>query len=207
MAVPGISPTIALQSGKVLKNLKPCGPLKPVYGNIYLLTLSDAEQLFLSDSARSSQSAHQMTIPAHLISKVRESGSLRPITKGRAKVASAPAEEDWQQAAVYRITLPADSSLFKPQSSLLSIVYRGDCARLYAVTSDADHNLTRRLIADNFYYGRPFLYGLWRLPAGCRYVELLLLPLQADAPIYLPREADRTPGEALLEVKVERLKE
>ena len=39
------------------------------------------------------------------------------------------------------------------------------------------------------------LYGLWRLPREARQLELRILPLQPDAPIYLPREADRTAGE------------
>ena len=81
----------------------------------------------------------------------------------------------------------------KADSSLLSISYRGDCARLYA---------DGHLIADNFYYGRPFLYGLWRLPGDVRHLELRILPLQPDAPIYLPREADKTAGEAVEKVEI-----
>jgi len=123
--------------------------------------------------------------------KVKEAGPLRTIVKGRANVAAAPSEQDWEQAAVYRISIPSkDLSL---TSSLLSISYRGDCARLYA---------NGRLIADNFYYGRPFLYGLWRLPENCSQLELHILPLQPDAPIYLPREADKTAGEQVYSVEI-----
>jgi hypothetical protein len=104
-------------------------------------------------------------------------------------VAEAPSEADWQQAAVYTIPLTDVQN-----RGLLRISYRGDCARLYA---------DGRLVADNFYYGRPFLFGLWRLPAGTRQLELRILPLQPDAPIYLPREADRTPGEQLIHVELE----
>ena len=86
---------------------------------------------------------------------------------------------------------------------LLSITYRGDCARLYALTTDASGHANRHLIADNFYYGRPFLYGLWRLPAACTSLELRILPLQPEAPIYLPREADRTPGEEVFKVEIQ----
>ena len=46
-----------------------------------------------------------------------------------------------------------------------------------------------------FYRPSPFLYGLWRLPAGCTELELRILPLQPNMPIYFPREADTTPGE------------
>ena len=90
-------------------------------------------------------------------------------------------------AAVYKIQLPALTS------SILSITYRGDVARLYA---------DGKLVADNFYYGRPFLFGLWRLPEGVKELELRILPLQKDAPVYLPREADKTPGEEVLKVEI-----
>jgi hypothetical protein len=177
MQIPGIPTTIIMQNGKTLKNVKPRGTAKPVYGNIYLITKTEAEHLFLEEDHTPSSVIHcQFT-------KVKEAGSLRTIVKGKAKVAEAPSEEDWQQAAVYSISL-ADASLSAP--CLLRINYHGDCARLYA---------DGRLIADNFYYGRPFLYGLWRLPKGCTALELRILPLQPDAPIYLPREADKTAGE------------
>jgi hypothetical protein len=101
---------------------------------------------------------------------------------------------------------------------MLRIAYRGDCARLYATvpaggfsppgilssgrqTSSAEKEQTV-LLADNFYYGRPFLYGLWRLPEGATALELRILPLQTDAPIYLPREADKTPGEEVLKLEL-----
>lgn len=177
MQIPGIPTTISMQNGKTLKNVKPRGTAKPVYDNIYLITKAEAEHLFLEEDHSPSSIIHcQFT-------KVKEAGSLRTIVKGKAKVAEAPSEEDWQQAAVYSISL-ADASLSAP--CLLRINYHGDCARLYA---------DGRLIADNFYYGRPFLYGLWRLPKGCTALELRILPLQPDAPIYLPREADKTAGE------------
>jgi len=153
---------------------------------LYLITTQEAEHLFLSATQTiASQNSSPITF-----TKMSEPGPLRTIAKGRAKVAAAPTEDDWQQAAVYRITVP--TPLHRNQEELLSIDYRGDCARLYA---------NGRLVADNFYYGRPFLYGLWRLPEGCTELELRILPLQPDAPIYLPREADHTPGEAVMEVK------
>lgn len=108
-------------------------------------------------------------------------------------MAEAPSEADWQQAAVYKITLPKDPALYVRGSAILSISYQGDCAKLYA---------GGRLVADNFQYGRDFLYGLWRLPEGCRELELRILPLQSGAPVYLPREADKTPGESVKGVKI-----
>jgi hypothetical protein len=213
MQIPGIPTTIALQSGKTLKNVKPRGTEKPVYQNIYLLTKTDAEHLFLDAEPVTALSS------SVTFTKLKSVGPLRTIVKGKAKVAAAPSEQDWQNAAVYHIQLlvaEEDSSLFTPafsdaaharplmqaswlslnrsvHSSLLRITYRGDCARLYA---------NGRLVADNFYYGRPFLYGLWRLPKDCTQLELRILPLQPDAPIYLPREADRTPGEAVTNIEI-----
>lgn len=192
MQIPGISTTIKMQNGKTLKRVKPRGPEIPVYDNIYLITKAEAEQLFLSEELRvnSEESVAVMNVQW---TKVHEAGPMRSIVKGKAKVAEAPSEEDWLQAAVYRIELPTDSSLFTLHSPLLSISYRGDCARLYAGD---------RLVADNFYYGRPFLFGLWRLPKGVRELELRILPLQPDAPIYLPQEADKSSGEQINKMEI-----
>ncbi len=185
MQIPGISTTIALQNGKMLKNIKPKGTGVPIYNNMYLLTRQEAEHLFLHAPET------QETLESLVITKIRDAGPLRQIVKGKAKVAEAPSEADWDAAAVYKIELP--SQLSSLTSHLLRISYRGDCARLYA---------NGKLIADNFYYGRPFLYGLWRLPKDCKDMELRILPLQPDAPIYLPREADKTPGENVRKVDV-----
>ena len=185
MQVRGLPTTIALQNGKTLKNVKPRGAATPIYNNMYLLTQEEAEHLFLP------QRGHEDIGLGATCEKLREAGDLRRIVKGRAKVAEAPSEDDWQQAAVYKITVPREA--VTQWHRLLSITYRGDCARLYA---------NGRLVADNFYYGRPFLFGLWRLPEGVTELELHILPLQPDAPIYLPREADKTAGEEVKKVEI-----
>jgi hypothetical protein len=179
MQVPGIPTTICMQDGKTLKNVKPQA-LKPVYKNIYLLTQHDAERLFLA--GKGEEKSLEWTAE-----KVKEAGPLRQIPIGVQKVAEEPTDEDFEQAAVYRIQVPGD------RSSLLRITYQGDCARLYA---------NGKLVADHFQYGRPMLYGLWRLPAGCNELELRILPSQKDAPVYLPREAEKTPGERLVKVEL-----
>lgn len=185
MQIKGIPSTICMQNGKTLKNVKPKGANTPVYKNICLLTQEEAESLFL-DSVAKYDVVGKVTF-----AKVKEAGSLRTVKKGRAKVAEAPGEQDWEQAAVYKIAL--DDADSRDARLLLNIEYQGDCARLYA---------DGRLVADNFQYGRPFLYGLWRLPAGVKELELRILPMQSDMPVYLPCEADKTPGESVKSITV-----
>lgn len=173
--VEGIPTEIAID-GKVLKNVKPKGYHKPVYKNIYLLSPTEAGSLFLSSKC-------EKEFPTAItFQKIQNAGALRQIKKGKSGVAESPTDSDFDQAAIYTIDVPVEKGL-------LSIKYQGDCARLYA---------DGKLIADNFYNGREFLYGLWRLPSDTKRLELRILPMQPDAPIYFPREADTTPGEKLL---------
>ena len=187
--IKGIPTTLAI-GHQVLKNLKAKGPEVPVYKNYYLLTSEQAERLFISEKRKVKSEKPDSIIPFR---KVREAGALRTITIGVNKAAEEPVDEDFEQAAVYTIDLPSDSSLFTFHSSLLNIDYRGDVARLYA---------DGKLIDDNFYYGRPFQYALWRLPKECRHLELRILPLQKDMPVYFPREADTTPGERVNQITI-----
>ncbi len=197
MQVPGIPAILCMQDGKTLRNLKPQGTGKPVYKNFYLLTKDEAEHMFLPSAAFSDWGGAGEAVNYN---KVREAGPLRQISIGVQRVAEEPQDEDFRQAAVYRIQLPTAAANPIPGQgspahslSLLRIDYQGDVARLYA---------DGKLVADNFYYGRPFLYGLWRLPKGTKELELRILPLQKDAPIYLPREADKTPGERVNSITV-----
>lgn len=183
--IAGIPVELAFASGKTMKKVKPRGTETPVYtapdGTAYYVVDSHAAgRLFLDVQSPSHAPQHV----AH--QKVREAGPLRTITLGAKKVAQEPLDKDFDDAAVYIIDVPQTQGL-------LTISYQGDCARLYA---------DGRLVADNFYNGRPFLYGLWRLPAGVSKLELRILPIQADMPVYFPREADTPPGERLLDVSV-----
>ena len=184
MALDGL-PVELKADGHVLKNLKPLGPDRPVYKNLYLITRAQAGRLFLPDDIRGFDE-QRLTARDVPFSKVAEAGPLRQINMGPSRVAEQPTDDDFAQAARYRIDLPTER-----EGRLLAIDYRGDVARLYA---------NGRLIDDNFYNGRPFLYGLWRVPAECQTLELRILPLQPKAPIYYPREADTTPGEAVSRV-------
>ena len=181
--IEGLPTTIAV-GNKVLRNLKARGATIPVYRNIYLLTSRQAERLFLREAGH-----HDTAIQVPTIRKVREAGAWRTITIGVNNVAEEPSDEDFKQAAVYTIDLPEQER----DGLLLNIDYRGDVARLYA---------NGELIDDHFYHGRSFQYALWRLPGDCRQLELRILPLQEDMPVYFPREADTTLGEQVRQVTI-----
>lgn len=178
--IPGVPTEIAV-GNKVLKNVKVMGPGKPVYGNIYLLTKDQANRLFLPEEKH-------IEVPRMLptFAKLAEAGAPHKITIGVNKVAESPVDADFESAAVYKISnLPAAD---KREGIMLNIDYRGDVARLYC---------NGKLIDDNFYNGLPMLYGLWRLPEDATELELRILPLQKDMPVYFPQEAGITPGESL----------
>ena len=189
--IPGIPTEIAVD-GKVLKNLKPKGTKKPVYKNIYLLDSYDAEHLFLPKQPKQKKINVKFT-------KVSDAGLPRTISNGPAKVAEAPSNDDFNQAAIYEISIKKEWTRRKDdlslnpayfiQGNILHIEYRGDCARLYA---------DGKLIADNFYYGRHFLMGLWRLPTDCTELELRILPRNSYMPVYTPLEASQETGEELI---------
>ena len=189
--IPGV-PTEICVGKKVLKNVKARGLQKPVYGNIYLLDSKTAEHLFLDETntATNGQNEDKANARSVTYTKVKEAGPARKITIGVQKVAEEPTDEDFSAAAVYTINVPAERD-----GRMLTIDYRGDVARLYA---------DGHLIGDNFYNGRPFQYGLWRLPKDCKRLELRILPLQKDMPVYFPREAEvDTVGEEVKGIKVE----
>ena len=182
--IPGI-PTEICVDGKTLRNVKARGTEKPVYKNIYLLNSDEASRLFYEDTPSLLNLLHATC------EKVSEAKGERKITMGVQKVAEMPTDADFDNAAVYKIKFPENAT--EGQHRLLNIEYQGDCARLYA---------NGKLIADNFYNGRPMLYGLWRLPKGCTELELRILPMQKDMPVYFPREADTTPGEKVVSVSI-----
>lgn len=183
--IPGI-PTEICVNGKTLRNVKAKGLDKPVYKNIYLLNSQEASMLFYEDKPM------PMIHFSAQCEKVKEAAAEpRKITIGVQKVAEMPVDADYEKAAVYKITIPERAT--QDFRCLLNIEYQGDCARLYA---------NGKLVADNFYNGRPMLYGLWRLPEGCTELELRILPMQKDMPVYFPREADTTPGEKVINVSI-----
>ena len=113
---------------------------------------------------------------------VQNVGPARTISLGGGKkpVASAPAEEDYAQAAVWRVKLPAGVEL--AHDPVLRFHYVGDVARV---------RLNGRLLTDNFYNGTDFEIGLRRhapeILSGDLRIEIL--PLRKDAPILLAESA------------------
>ncbi|MDE6697817.1 MAG: beta-galactosidase [Muribaculaceae bacterium] len=183
--IPGISTEIAI-GNKVMKNVKALGPDKPIYDNVYLLTSDQASRLFLPEK-------ESVAIPSRQpkIGKSKEAGAPRTISIGVNKAAESPEDADFEQSAVYTISNLPDAE--ERENILLRIDYRGDVARLYC---------DGKLIADNFYNGRPMLFGLWRLPKDANKLELRILPLQENMPVYFPEEADTTPGEEVYSISL-----
>ena len=182
--IKGIPTEISID-GKVLRNVKARGVGKPVYKNVYLVDSETAGRLFLKADAPVAGKVAALSFV-----KVSEAQGAYHATIGVNKVAEEPLDADFRKAAVYEITL---SDTLR-EGQILKIDYRGDCARLYA---------GGKLVADNFYYGRPFLMGLWRLPKDCRKLELRILPLAKNMPVYFPREADVSkPGEEVTGMEI-----
>jgi beta-galactosidase len=121
---------------------------------------------------------------------VRPAGPARVVPIGPAGVAQAPDADGstnaFAAAQVWNLTLTAAGGAPPPPSLLprLDIRYTGDAARIYTANGTT-------ILADNFYNGVPFTWGLARYgadlwgPDGTATVQLFVLPLSADAPIYL----------------------
>lgn len=145
--------------------------------------------------------------------RVQAEKGLREIKMGSQKVAEQPAETDFSNAAVWSIGLSAvsgpsikrdgmmtmdlrPSAFEEPDDYFLRINYRGDVARLY---------VDGQLVEDNFWNGKPMLVRLSDLVDGRgnpRRVELRILPLGKQYPIYLQKEQravlDAASGDYLL---------
>jgi hypothetical protein len=117
--------------------------------------------------------------PVHVeaeVRQVREAGKAAPVRMGK-EVAMAPEEAAFEGAARWSIRVP-DVKSAAVGEVLLRIAYQGDVARIYA---------GGRLLTDDFYHGAPWEIGLRSIPAADlkQGLELQILPLRADAPIYL----------------------
>ncbi len=136
--------------------------------------------------ARYTTSVEAKTIEAK-VERVREAALVGPVKMGRVldwrpqPVASAPDDSDFEKAGVWRVILPKDA-LRGVSDLFLQINYVGDVARLYQGT---------RLLDDNFFNGTAWEVGLKRFGVEALWpgMDLKILPLRKDAPIYLAKEA------------------
>ena len=95
---------------------------------------------------------------------------------GSQKVAEMPTNKDFDDATVWKISMKSVDS-YQADRLFLQINYEGDCARVYA---------DGKLVMDNFWNGKPMLVRVSDLVG--KDVELRILPLKKDAPIYLQKE-------------------
>ncbi|ATC65137.1 hypothetical protein CMV30_14895 [Nibricoccus aquaticus] len=109
--------------------------------------------------------------------KLKDAGPPRNVHLGKAPkpVAAAPDDNDFDQAAIWRIKF---ENLDDSTNPLVRVRYTGDVARF---------TLNGRLVTDDFFNGNTFDLALNRL-GRLTYAELRLaiLPLPKDAPIMLP---------------------
>ena len=145
-------------------------------------------ELKVSDTSRGATTligSLPMQKPHLSVEKMREAGIVPPVKIGPplswrpVGVAMAPDEEEFSLAAKWKLMIPAQdwqgvNDLF------LQVNYDGDVARL---TSGG------RLLADNFYNGKPWRIGLnrFRSQIASEGLELEILPRRADAPIFLDK--------------------
>lgn len=119
----------------------------------------------------------------------KEHGGLRTVSMGSQKVAAMPVDADFDKAAVW--TISGISQLNENLNLFLQIDYKGDAARIYADGC---------LVQDNFWNGKPMLVRVSDLVG--KKVELRILPLGKDFPIYLQKEQrailDAAPGGTLI---------
>jgi beta-galactosidase len=108
-------------------------------------------------------------------SLVRKAGPPREIHLGNATppVAEEPSDQDFEQAAAWRIQLP--KNLDFSTDPILRIRYTGDVARIL---------LNGKFLTDDFYNGNAWDFGLSRYADEIRAggeLQILVLPLRKDA--------------------------
>ncbi len=110
------------------------------------------------------------------VKELRDAGESSPVKVGK-EVALAPVDSDFEKAARWSIRVPRVDS--KSVNDLfLRITYQGDVARIY---------MGGKFVTDDFYHGTPWQIGL-KTVEGQNIdpeLELEILPLRQDAPIYL----------------------
>ncbi|MEU4446981.1 beta-galactosidase [Actinosynnema sp. NPDC050801] len=98
-------------------------------------------------------------------------------TGGSQHRASAPLDEDFEHAAVFRLDVPGEA-LRGDDEVLLAVGFTGDVARAY---------VDGRLVADHFWYGPPWEIGLRRFADEVveHGIEIRVLPRAPEAAVYV----------------------
>jgi beta-galactosidase len=108
------------------------------------------------------------------VTPLREARPVRPVMiGGLAKAAIQPTPESFANAAAWNIDFPREAK----QDALIELDFVGDIGRLFSGT---------RMLDDWYYSGYGWQYATKH--AGKGPLTLTVLPLRADAPIYLPKE-------------------
>ena len=132
--------------------------------------------------------------PVHFASSLmqeREAGAVPPVHLGPALpwrpigVAQAPDDHTWtENAGVWQLHLAPDAIPSGVSDIFLRVRYVGDQGRLIGPGGE--------LLEDNFWNGQPWLVGLRRFASPERAfpsMKLQMLPIRADAPLYLSDDA------------------
>ena len=122
--------------------------------------------------------------PKIRLEKLRDAGNAPPVKLGPVLswrtlgVAMAPQDPEFERAAKWAISVPRNLQSSTLNNIFLKIVYTGHVARLSAHGD---------LLEDDFYNGIPWTIGLRRFipKMGDEPLELSILPLRRDAPIFL----------------------
>jgi hypothetical protein len=114
------------------------------------------------------------------VTLLRPARAMPPVMRGGlAKAALQPAPERFQAAAAWQISVPREQ-LHDLDDAYLQIDFVGDIARVFSGT---------RMLDDWYYNGLAWQIGLKQFATLLdRPLTLSILPLRADAPIFLPKE-------------------
>ena len=105
---------------------------------------------------------------------LKEADAPRQVSLGGAKVAEMPSDADFDRAAIWRVECKGNVEDKYIDDLFLKVNYKGDVARVYA---------DGVLVEDNFWNGKPMYVRLSELLG--KKVEIKILPLSKDYPIYL----------------------
>jgi beta-galactosidase len=117
---------------------------------------------------------------AATVTPLRAAGMAPPVViGGAAHAAVEPAPESFKAAAAWRVNVPR-AQLQGLDDALLNIDFVGDIGRLYSGV---------HMLDDWYYSGYGWQFGLRQAGAALdRPLTVAVMPLRADAPIYIPQE-------------------